>query len=136
MRLMVQIRSAAMISGALAVRCWRSSSKTISSTQQGDSRSPVVVDPSGELFGLFLRHGQGADQVDNLDVLPAFGWAGVPDLGNCREAHSSGASIALTVRRTRCPWKRSAREMAGTFFQSRSFKVRRMGFWFALTTRR
>ena len=136
MRLMVQIRSAAMISGALAVRCWRSSSKTISSTQQGGSRSPVVVDPSGELFGLFLRHGQGADQVDNLDVLPAFGWAGVPDLGNCREAHSSGASIALTVRRTRRPREESTLETDGTSFQGSLLSVLRRVFWFPLTVRR
>ena len=60
MRLMARLRSAAMISGPLAVRSWwRSSSKTTSRTDvEPVLDSPVPLDPGGNLFGLGLLHGQ------------------------------------------------------------------------------
>ena len=60
MRLMARLRSAAMISGPLAVRSWwRSSSKMTSLTDvEPVLDSPVPADLGGDLLGLGLFHGQ------------------------------------------------------------------------------
>ena len=63
MRLMARLRSAAMTCGPLAVRSWwRSSSKMTSLTDvELVLDSPVPLDPGGNLLGLGIGHGQGAD---------------------------------------------------------------------------
>ena len=98
--------------------------------------SPVPLDPGGNLLGLGIGHGQGADQVDHLNMLPALDSPGASDLDHLRSPGEVGASTALTVRRTRRPWPVSTLETDGTFFQGRALRVRCRLFWLPLTVRR
>jgi len=63
--------------------------------------------------------GNEQTQVDDFNVLPAFGGSGTPDLdhlaGSGKSTHLR-TSTALMVRCTQRPWERLAQETAGTFF--------------------
>ena len=72
---------------------------------------PSARGPGRDDLGLGLGHGQGADQVDQLrrlaPGLAVLGGAGASDLdptwATAGKSTHLGASIALTVRRTRLP---------------------------------
>ena len=105
---MARLRSAAMTCGPLAVRSWwRSSSKTTSLTDvESVLYPPVPLDPGRDDLGLGIGHREGANQVDHLNMLPALDSPGASGLDHLRSPGKStqaGASIALTVRRTRRP---------------------------------
>ena len=59
MRLMARLRSAAMISGPLAVRSWWWSSSKMTSLTDVETvlDSPVPLDPGGDGLGLGVGHG-------------------------------------------------------------------------------
>ena len=97
---MARLRSAAMISGPLAVRSWwRSSSKMTSLTDvESVLDSPVPLDPGRDDLGLGIGHRQGAARVDHLNMLPALDGPGASGLDHLRspgEVHPGGSLDGL-----------------------------------------
>ena len=87
--------------------------------------SPVPLDPGRDDLGPGIGHRQGADQVDHLNMVRR-SWTTCAAPGKSTRA---GASIALTLRRTRRPRPVSTLETDGALVQGSALSVLRRILW-------